>query len=257
MGVFAVLQRAVSDSFDVGLLLLVVLMQWGITYAFMDVFVKMFSSIVFPIILSGTVSYSTIQSFVGATMHFFAQPSNAVVMIVYGLLEMYLLLLVFSWIGKRRMGVPENPFSVAARRLIPAIIMFIIVYSPIYLLLFAIPAVPAGAVPFIFWTVVLLAVFYIPFILPCFAAIAMDRTSVSDAIRHGTFVGGRRYFTILAGLVLAVLVVAAVGYVFTRLYQVFPNVLFGYILYAIETAVYVILPVAVVAEVYVADVAGE
>ncbi len=257
MGVFSVVRRAIADSLDVGLALLVVLVEWGITYAFMDVLSNLFAQVISPLLVGASFSYAFIQHFVSAVLHFFFQPLNFFILLVYALLQLYLFMLVMSWIGKRRIGEPSNPFAAAFHRLLAALFLFIIVYAPVYVLVFLIPAVPAGWVSFLFWTALLLFIFYLPIVLPSFAALATDRPKISEALQHGVFVGKHRYWTILIGLFLASLIIFAVELFFSWLYNLWPNVWFGYFLYALAMAIYVVLPVAVVVETYITDVHGE
>ncbi|NPA76270.1 MAG: hypothetical protein GXN93_00765 [Candidatus Diapherotrites archaeon] len=257
MGVFAVVRRAVSDSLDLGLALLVVLVEWGITYAFMDVLTNLFSQVISPLLVSPSFSYAFLQTMVSAIISFLFQPTNLLILLVYGFLQLYLFMLVISWIGRRRTGQPSNPFAAAFHRLLSAFVLFLIVYAPIYLLVLLIPVVPAGWVPYLFWATLFLYVFYLPIVLPSFAALGIDQPRISDALRHGTFVGKRHYWTIIFGLIFAAVILLAVEFVFSDLFRIWPNVFFGYFLYALAMALYVVLPVAVITETYILDVHGE
>ncbi len=257
MGVFSVVRRAIADSLDVGLVLLVVLVEWGITYAFMDVLSNLFAQVISPLLVNMSFSYAFVQHLVSAVIRFFFQPMNFFILLVYALLQLYVFMLVMSWIGKRRIGEPSNPFAAALHRLLAAFFLFVIVYAPIYALVLLIPAVPAGWVPFLFWFAILLYVFYLPVVLPPFAALATDRPKMSEALQHGVFVGKHRYWTILIGLFLASVIIFAVELFSSWLYTLWPNMWFGYFLYALAMAIYVVLPVAVVVETYITDVHGE
>jgi len=252
----ALFKRVLADAADVGLLVLVVLFLYGLFYAFGSVLTSVQSAYTLTILSSPDPLLSMRPAFYDA-LSSLSDPLTLLSMILYGILLTYLSLVVIGWIGKKRIGYPENPFKRAVEVIVPFIILGIIVFAPILLLLSLLFYFSSNVSLLMFFFVLFLAflLVYTPIVAPSMVSLVLDADSVSKALRNGVLVGRRRWIRIILYMIGAAIVTSVVMYLF-RLIATYVPALSDFLL-VLYQAISFILPLAVLTEVYVADTHGE
>ena len=243
------------DGTDVGLLVLTILFMSGLFYAFGPVLSDVYSTYLLGV-LSSPDPLVSMRSLFYDSISSFSEPMALLSMFVYGILLLYLSLVVIGWIGKRRISYPGNPFKRAVDVLIPAVILNIILLAPISLL-FSIVLLLSSNTPVL---IAALSVFFLVFFVystivsPSIASLVVDSDSVSQALRNGILVGRRRWLAILLYMFGLSFVTTVLLHIFGVFALVTPwTADFLLVLYQ---AINFILPLAVLTEVYVSDAHG-
>ncbi len=252
----ALFKRVLADAADVGLLVLVILFLYGLFYAFGSVLSSVQSAYVLTILSSSNPILSMRPAFYDA-LSSLSDPLTLLSMLIYGILLTYLSLVVIGWIGKKRIGYPENPFKRAVEAIIPFIILGIVVFAPI-LLLFSLMLYFSSNVTLLVTFFVLFLVFllvYVPIVSPSMVSLVLDADSVSKALRNGVLVGRRRWIRILIYMFGVAVVTSLFLYLFNAIAMYFPPL--SDFLLVLYQAISFVLPLAVLTEVYVADTYGE
>ena len=253
MGVF---RRVLSDGADIGLLVLVVLFMYGLFYAFGSVLSEVHTTYALGLLASPDPIVSLRGIFL-ESLSILSDPLVLLSMIIYGVLLLYLSLVVIGWISKRRISYPENPFKRALSVLVPSVILGIIVSAPVFLLFSPVILLSSNVMAVIVFLLVFFVVLlvYVPVVFPSVVSLVVDSDSVSGALRNGVLVGRRRWLRIVLYLLGVSLVSSVILYVFGILSLFFPWAQdFLFVLYQ---AISFVLPLAVFAEVYIADAHGE
>jgi len=251
----AVFRRVLFDGADLGLLVLTVLFMYGLFYAFGSVLSDLYSAYLLGVISSPDPLVS-LRSLFYDSISTLSEPLTLLSMFVYGILLLYLSLVVVGWIGKRRISCPENPFKRAVDVLIPAAILSIILLAPLSLLFSIILLLSSNTTVLIVALSLffLVSLVYSTVVSPSIASLVIDSDSVSQALRNGVLVGRRRWFSILLHMFGVSLVTTVLLYLFGIAALALPWT--SDFLLVLYQAVAFILPLAVITEVYVSDAHG-
>jgi len=253
MGLF---KRVLADAADVGLLVLVILFLYGLFYAFGSVLAKVQAAYTLTILASPDPLLA-LRPALSEALAALSDPLLLLSMLIYGILLTYLSLVVIGWIGKKRIGYPENPFKRAVEVLVPFVILGIIVFAPIVLLFSLL--IYFSSVPSLFTVLFILFIFfllvYTPIVAPSMVSLVLDADSVSKALRNGLLVGRRHWVRIILYMVAVSVVTSIVLYVFGIVAMYLPAL--SDFLLVLYQAISFIMPLAVLTEIYVADTHGE
>ena len=252
----ALFKRVLADAADVGLLVLVVLFLYGLFYAFGSVLASVQSAYTLTILSSSDPLLSMRPAFYDA-LSSLSDPLTLLSMLLYGILLTYLSLVVIGWIGKKRIGYPENPFQRAVEVIVPFIILGIIVFAPILLFLSLLFYFSSSISLLIFFFILFLVflLVYTPIVAPSMVSLVLDADSVSKALRNGVLVGRRRWIRIILYMIGVAIVTSIIMYLFGLIAMYVPAL--SDFLLVLYQAISFVLPLAVLTEVYVADTHGE
>ncbi len=243
MGVF---RRIVTDLFDPAAV---------VTALIFIVFASMVFTPVLSTVQANLFLYTSPRSaFYAIISDLLSNPPLILAFVVYGLILLYTGLVVIGWYGKKRVGLPKNPFTRAVKLVIPAFILGIIIASP-FLLAFALYV---ALYPTVFsWIPLILLAFivlyYLPVVSPALPALVIREENIKDAIHEGVFVGRRWWWKILLYSVGAFIVLYVISSLLGFLAPYVPP---QYIFLVVQ-ALFFVYMYAVVVEVYVRDTFGE
>jgi len=243
MGVF---RRIVADLVDPAAV---------VTALIFIVFATLVFSPVLSTVQANLLLYTSPRSAFYATIQeIFSDPLTVASFVAYGLVLLYTGLVVIGWYGKKRVGMPKNPFARAIKLIIPAAILGIIISSP-FLLTFALYV---ALYPTVYsWIPLLILAFlifyYLPVISPALPALVIKEDTLKGAIHEGVFVGMRWWWKILLYSLGAFIVLYILAGLLSLLAAYVPP---QYIFFVVQ-ALYFVYTYAVVVEVYVRDAFGE
>ena len=243
MGVF---RRIVADLIDPAAV---------VTALIFTVFATLVFAPVLSVVQWNVLTYSSPKSaFYAAVQEIFSDPLLVLSFVLYGLLVLYTGLVVIGWYGKKRVGRPDNPFARALRIMPSALILGVIIASPLFLafaLYVALYPTVYSLVPLLI--LAFLVLYYVPVLSPSLPALVIRENTVRDALHEGVFVGMRWWWRILLYALGAFLLVYILSALLFLLAAYIPP---QYIFFVVHALFFVYI-YAVVAEVYVRDAFGE